>query len=375
MVKDLRRWLRLRHSRGIGAATVRKLLDGFTDLETALAADRKSLAASGIAANAIEALHAEPDSRAIENDLCWQSCTDNHIIPFISTRYPARLRSISDPPLVLYVSGDVEVLHTAQLAMVGSRNPSHSGRETAHQFARHIAATGITITSGLALGIDAASHLGALEANGLTIAVAATGLDRIYPARHRELAMRIVDEGALVSEFPPGTTARGEYFPRRNRIISGLSLGTLVVEAAVRSGSLTTAQHAMEQGREVFAIPGSIHNPMARGCHRLIKQGAKLIEVADEILEELAPQLGETHRQLANSGNRAESCKDTRNSPVGEIDTSYQQLLNCIEYDAQTIDTLIERSGYAAAEVASMLLMLELNGKITRVEGGKFSRR
>jgi len=374
-MNDLHHWLRLRHSKGIGAATVRKLLDCFADLETALGADRVALGACGITANAIAALHAEPDSRAVENDLRWQSGAGNHIIPFISARYPARLRSISDPPLVLYVCGDVEVLHTAQLAMVGSRNPSHSGRETAHQFASHIAATGITITSGLALGIDAACHLGALEANGLTIAVAATGLDRIYPARHRELATRIVAEGAMVSEFPPGTTARGEYFPRRNRIISGLSLGTLVVEAAVRSGSLTTAQHAMEQGREVFAIPGSIHNPMARGCHRLIKQGAKLIELADEILEELAPQLGEAHRQLVNSGRQTALDEETEGPQIGEIDAGYQRLLDCIEYDAQTIDTLIERSGFAAAEVASMLLMLELNGKIARVEGGKFSRR
>ncbi len=374
-MNSLHHWLRLQHSKGIGAATARKLLGSFDNLETAFDADRAALVASGISASAIAALDAEPEFRAIENDLQWQSNVGNHIIPFISAHYPARLRGISDAPLVLYVSGDVEVLHTAQLAMVGSRNPSPTGRETAHRFARHIAATGITITSGLALGIDAASHQGALEANGLTIAVAATGLDRIYPAQHRELATRILAEGALVSEFPAGTTARAEYFPRRNRIISGLSLGTLVVEAAVRSGSLTTAQHAMEQGREVFAIPGSIHNPMARGCHRLIKQGAKLIELADEILEELAPQLDESQRQLLNSGKRIALGNEPEESLAGEIDAVYQRLLDCIEYEPQTIDTLIERSGLAAAEVASMLLMLELNGKIVRVEGGKFTRR
>ena len=270
--------------------------------------------------------------------------------------------------------------------MVGSRNPSRTGLKNAQQFAKHLAASGITITSGLAIGIDAASHEGALQGNGLTIAVAGTGLDRIYPAKHHALASRIITEGAMVSEFPIGTTARAEYFPRRNRIISGLSLGTLVVEAAVRSGSLSTAKHAMEQGREVFAIPGSIQNPMARGCHQLIKQGAKLVEVSDEIFEELAPHLTESRQRLAGSGDlfapggNAYNTPDTGtdngqyNPSLDTVDPSYQQLLDCIDYEPQTIDTLIERSGLAAAEVASMLLMLELNGHINRTDGSKFVR-
>ena len=193
-------------------------------------------------------------------------------------RYPELLKQIADPPSILFVQGDVSLLAKWQIALVGSRNPSASGRDTAYEFSRYLAQDGITINSGLAMGIDAASHQGALAAGGKTIAVIGTGLDRVYPAKHRELAHEIASTGAIVSEFALGTSPRAENFPRRNRIISGLSLGTVVVEAAVKSGSLITARMAMEQGREVFAIPGSIHNPLARGCHQLIRQGAKLVE-------------------------------------------------------------------------------------------------
>jgi DNA processing protein len=265
----------------------------------------------------------------------------------------------------LYVHGNVAALHTPQLAIVGSRNPSAGGQETAHAFAAHLASVGLTITSGLALGIDAASHAGALDSSGTTVAVMGTGLDRVYPARHRELAHEIVSGGgALVAEFPVGTGPRPENFPRRNRIISGLSLGTLVVEAAPRSGSLTTARHAVEQGREVFAIPGSIHNPLARGCHALIRQGAKLVETAADVLEELGVFI--EHAPQTSSPLPAAS-PDTPSS-------EQSQLLDYMGFDIITIDQLVARSGLTAAAVSSMLLILELDGRVVSQAGGRYVR-
>lgn len=254
--------------------------------------------------------------------------------------------------------------------MVGSRNPSMSGEETAREFARHLAATGLSITSGLALGIDGASHSGALMADGITIAVMGTGLDRVYPASQHALAHEIAQQGALVSEFPLGTQLRPGNFPRRNRIISGMALGTLVVEAAEKSGSLITARLASEQGREVFAIPGSIHNPLARGCHKLIRQGAKLVETAGDVLEELAPLL---------SGMQplpyADDTDDTGAvEPQHQLDSEYQLLLECMGFDPVQIDLLIERSGLTAEEVSSMLILLELEGHVSSAPGGIYCR-
>jgi DNA processing protein len=249
--------------------------------------------------------------------------------------------------------------------MVGSRNPTTVGSETARDFARHLAGMGLTITSGLALGIDAASHRGALDAKGQTISVMGTGVDRIYPAAHRDLAHAIVaGGGALVSEYPPGTPPLSGNFPRRNRIISGLSLGTLVVEAARQSGSLITARMAGEQGREVFAIPGSIHNPLARGCHQLIRDGARLVETAQDVLAELAPRL---------RGLIAEALETREQTIPGEdesLDEEYQRLLVHVGDEATPVDRLVERSGLTAEVVSSMLLILELRGLITPVPGG-----
>jgi DNA processing protein len=245
--------------------------------------------------------------------------------------------------------------------MVGSRNPSITGRETAHDFARTLAAAGMVITSGLAQGIDTACHQGTLDGGGQTIAVAGTGLDRVYPASNRELAHAIIEAGgALISEFPPGTLPHAGNFPRRNRIISGLSLGTLVVEAALRSGSLITARLAAEQGREVFAIPGSIHNPLARGCHQLIRQGAKLVESAADVLEELAPQLYAALAEMPEESAPASS----------ELDEEYQALLACIGHETTPVDRLVERSGLTAEAVSSMLLILELQGFVESAAGG-----
>lgn len=251
--------------------------------------------------------------------------------------------------------------------MVGSRNPSASGTENAREFSYHLASSGITITSGLAIGIDGACHNGALEAGGLTIAVTGTGLDRVYPASQHQLAHDIAESGVLVSEFPPGTEARAANFPRRNRIISGLSLGTLVIEAAQKSGSLITARLASEQGREVFAIPGSIHNPLARGCHSLIRQGAKLVETAGDVLEELAPLIGSLN-PLSET--------EQMNSPPSEnmLAPEYQKLLECMGFDPVQADLLIDRSGLTPEEVSSMLILLELEGHVSSAPGGIYCR-
>lgn len=306
-----------------------------------------------------------PDWNQVEQDLIWLSKPDRHVVTLHDPRYPELLKQIPDPPSMLYVQGDVSLLSQWQIALVGSRNPSASGRDTSYEFSRYLAGGGITITSGLAMGIDAAAHQGALAAGGKTIAVIGTGLDRVYPAKHRDLAHDIAKNGTIVSEFPLGTPPRAENFPRRNRIISGLSLGTLVVEAAIRSGSLITARMALEQGREVFAIPGSIHNPLARGCHQLIREGAKLVETANDILEELGAMAG------VQAFVEAEQSQSALSS---ELDSDYQMLFKYLGYDPIQIDDLIERCELTADAVSSMLLLLELQGEIESLPGGRYVR-
>jgi len=307
-----------------------------------------------------------PNWDLIEQDLAWFSEPDRHIVTIQDSRYPSLLKEITDPPSILFVQGDVALLSAWQLAVVGSRNPSPSGRDNAFEFSRFLAQGGMTITSGLAMGIDAAAHQGALTAQGRTIAVIGTGLDRVYPAKHRDLAHNIVQQGAIVSEFAMGTSPRAENFPRRNRLISGLSLGTLVVEAATRSGSLITARMALEQGREVFAIPGSIHNPLARGCHQLIREGAKLVETAEDIVEELGALasfdiMSDEQEVLTDNGSQA-------------LDSDYQLLFACLGYDPIEIDSLVAQSGLTAETVSSMLLLLELDGQVASLSGGRYVR-
>ncbi len=249
--------------------------------------------------------------------------------------------------------------------MVGSRNPTPAGQRHAHLFARHLAARGLGITSGLAMGVDAAAHQGALDAQGMTIAVTGTGLDRVYPASNSALAERIREHGLLISEFPPGTPARRDHFPRRNRLIAALSLGSLVVEAALRSGSLITARLAGELGREVFAMPGSVDNPLARGCHRLIRQGAKLVETADDILEELGPLLD-------NVGKVTQ--KLSHQTPPEVHDKDYQHLLKHLDNAPRSIDELAAQTGLAVDAVSSMLLILELHGDVAMAPGGGYQK-
>jgi len=307
-----------------------------------------------------------PNWDQVQQDLTWFSEPNRHIVTFHDPRYPELLKQITDPPSILFVHGDVSLLSQWQIAVVGSRNPSGSGRDTAFEFAHYLAKGDITITSGMAMGINAAAHQGALAAQGKTIAVIGTGLDLIYPATHRDLAEDITHRGAIVSEFPLGTTPRAENFPRRNRIISGLSLGTVIVEAAIRSGSLITARMALEQGREVFAIPGSIHNPLARGCHQLIREGAKLVETANDILEELGALAGiKIDTDLASAQTVNEDPK---------VDADYQILFETLGYDPIEIDLLIERCGLTAETVSSMLLLLELQGQVESLPGGRYVR-
>ncbi|HEX5339521.1 MAG TPA: DNA-processing protein DprA [Gammaproteobacteria bacterium] len=307
-----------------------------------------------------------PDWTTADQDQAWLDNAGAAILPFTDPAFPALLRDIPGAPALLYLRGNIGLLDSPQLAMVGSRNPSGEGRRNAEEFAAYLARCGLTITSGMALGIDGASHRGALKVGGATIAVWGAGLDKPYPPRHRELAEEIAANGLLVSEFPPGTPPLPAHFPRRNRIISGLAVGTLVVEAAKASGSLITARLAGEQGREVFAIPGSIHNPMARGCHQLIRQGAKLVESAGDILEELAPLL-RLELPLAAAADSV--------SPAAEADDpDYRLLLNSMAFAPTSVDTLVERTGLTPDVVSSMLLMLELQGQVEAAPGGHYSR-
>lgn len=307
----------------------------------------------------------QPDWAVAERDLEWLNRSGARLVTLLDPDYPSLLKELSDAPAALYARGDVSLLGTPQLAMVGSRNPSTEGRRNAEDFAAYLAGCGLTITSGMALGIDAASHRGALKAGGKTVAVWGTGLDKPYPPRHREFAEEIAAAGLIVTEFPPGTPPLPGHFPRRNRIISGLAVGTLVVEAARQSGSLITARLASEQGREVFAIPGSIHNPMSRGCHRLLREGAKLVESAGDILEELAPLLKlELPPMTADTGPEA----------VAPEDPEYKLLLNSLDFAPTSVDALVERTGLTPDVVSSMLLMLELQGQVEASPGGRYSR-
>jgi len=359
----LRYWLALLHAPGVGAIRFLRILEHEPDLPRFFA-DRGASSNELNVPPKLRRYLAKPNWQAVDAALAWAEDMHCYIIGLFDPRYPALLKEIPGPPPILFVRGDIDLLAQPQLAIVGSRNPSASGSRLAHDFAASLSRHDLTITSGLALGIDAASHQGALNADGKTIAVAGTGLDRIYPARHRELGHHIAEQGALVSEFPPGTPPVASNFPRRNRIISGLSLGTLVIEAAVKSGSLITARLAAEQGREVFAIPGSIHNPLARGCHMLIQQGAKLTMEVSDILEELAP--------LATFAVEHESTS-TNVTPVSEAVFSDHPFLEKMGFEPISVDALVERSGLTAEAVSSMLLTLEIQGVVAST-GGLYSR-
>ena len=354
-IDSLKYWLLLLRAPSVGCKTFLKTLTFFQP-EQLFKQSHSQLSAIGLKEQSIDFIKA-PDWMLIEQDLAWLEQQDNHIITIDDSLYPRQLKEVSDPPPLLFIKGNPALLSQPQIAIVGSRNPSVLGKQTAMAFAKSLSDAGFVISSGLALGIDAAGHQGALNAGGYTIAVAGTGLDRVYPARNKKLATDIANTGALVSEFPPGTAAHAHHFPRRNRIISGLCIGLLVVEAAKRSGSLITARMALEANREVFAIPGSIHDPLARGCNALIKEGAKLVENTQDIFDEL----GEYNQQPEEK---------TQENLQSALDLEQQNLLNLIMFSPTSIDWLVQESGYTVEVISSMLLMLELQGSIATVAGG-----
>jgi DNA processing protein len=353
--EQLKFWLALLRAPGVGSKTFLSTLASYSP-DQLFSQSHATLSALGLKQKSIDYIKS-PDWELIENDIYWVNQSENAVVTFYDPLYPAQLKEIDNPPPLLFTRGNIKLLSQPQISIVGSRNPSPPGYQTAIDFAQSLAQFGFTITSGLALGIDAASHQGALNVEGHTVAVTGTGLDRVYPARNKDLATKIADTGLLISEFPPGTTAKANHFPRRNRIISGLCIGLLVVEAAKKSGSLITARMALEANREVFAIPGSIHNPLARGCNALIKEGAKLVENTQDILEEL----GEYNQQPEAS--KQETAKTT-------LDLEQQNLLNLIMFSPTSVDWLVEKSEFSVEVVSSMLLMLELQGSIATTPGG-----
>ncbi len=356
---ELRNWLRLSLIPGIGGETQRKLLQAFGSPEAIFAAGSAALRAL-IGAALAEQLRQHDATISIEAALSWVAEAGNRIVTLADADYPQALLDSVDPPILLYVKGRIELLNRPALAMVGSRNASRQGEVNAEAFAEALAAAGLVIVSGLALGIDAAAHRGAMKSGGATIAVIGTGTDRIYPARNQALTREICERGALVSEFPLGTPALASNFPRRNRIIAGLSRGCLVIEAAERSGSLITARLAADAGRDVFAIPGSIHSTLSKGCHKLIKQGAKLVESAQDVLEE-----------LGWTGTLADTRSDV---PRVAEDAAEAALLAALGHDPCDVDTLAARSNLTAETLLAMLLQLELNGRIAALPGNRYQR-
>jgi DNA processing protein len=358
---ELTSWLRLSLIPNFGVASLTKLKQKLNCRAIDLLAESSaSLLQAGLTISQIDSIQ-HPNNTNIQRCLTWLQQDKNYFILHIdSPRYPLQLKEISSPPMVLFGYDSLEILSNPQIAMVGSRNPSLSGKANAKYFAQQLSLAGWTVTSGLAAGIDGFSHEGALSANGTTIAVLGTGIDTIYPKRHVQLAKDIVTTGGLIlSEFAPQSPVKPENFPRRNRIISGLTRGTLVVEAALKSGSLITARYAAEQNREVFAIPGNINNPLTKGCHYLIQQGAKLVTELADINEEFS--------ELKFNNNVTNINKSQKNSTEC---LATDLLLDSVDFEATPIDMVVERSGMPASEVMSQLLEYELRGLVVAVSGG-----
>lgn len=372
---ELKAWLRLALLPGIGAENKRKLLATFGSAEAIFGQTAKALDQLGSGNLGKLVLKELPGLEAqFQTTLEWlDGGEDRRIVSLGDSTYPAALLDIEDPPLMLYMLGLLATQSFASntlrhLAIVGSRNPTAQGEVNARQFAKAFGASGLCVVSGLALGIDGAAHDGALLGGGTTIAVVGTGLDRVYPKRHLELAHRIAESGMIISEFSLGTPPLNSNFPRRNRIISGLSQGVLVVEAALKSGSLITARMAVEQGRDVFAIPGSIHSPQSRGCHALIKQGAKLVETAQDVLEELKIPF---NAAATDSAGDATNDADSDDAIEPRADKAF---LTALGFDVVSLDALQARTGMATPQLQARLLELELDGHVTRLPGGLFQR-
>ena len=367
MISDpgLASWLQLTLTPGLGSATLRKLLSQFGLPEKVLAAGHANLARFA-STQTLQELESDAVANAVAHALAWLEQPENTIVTLADAAYPKLLLEITDPPAVLYCRGRTDLLNRPALAVVGSRNATSQGNSNAEQFARSFSTAGLTIVSGLAQGIDAAAHRGGLAGEGSTIAVLGTGVDIIYPRVNAGLGAEIAANGLLRSEFPLGTKALAHNFPRRNRVISGLAQGCLVVEAALASGSLITARAAAEQGREIFAVPGSIHSPLSKGCHALIKTGAKLAESAEDVLSELSAF---RRGRLASSRGDANAVA----APAAKGDAE-EPLLACMGFDPADVDSLCTRAGLPAERVSAELLRLELAGRVAVLPGGLYQR-
>jgi len=361
-------WLTLLQASPAGTSGIVKLIRSNTSAQQIIRLSTRDLRALGFGSDAIQRLRS-PDENRLSEWRRWLDLPDHALLTLGDPTYPALLNALPDPPLALWIIGDrPKRLNAAQLGMVGSRNPTQDGADTAERFAKYLSDHGLMITSGLAAGIDGACHRGGLAGTAGTIAVLGSGIDVIYPRTHTRLARRLLENGLIVSEYPPQTPPLAWHFPQRNRIIAGLSVGTLVVEAASRSGSLITARLAAEYGREVFAMPGSIHSPLARGCHRLIKDGAKLVEDANDVLVELSALL-----QVSASDAVITECADLSNSALTKR-PGYSKLLQAMAFAPCSVGVLGERTGLTTAELSSMLLQLELEEFVEALPGGLYSR-
>lgn len=372
--EESRAWLTLLRAPGLGGVGIRALLQKTGSARAACADIRKWRQLAGLDQAALDWI-AHPDSARLDEDLAWLAAPTHRLVRFDEADFPPQLETISQPPAALFVAGNPAALLAPQVAIVGARSATAQGLVTARDFARTLSRAGLTVTSGMADGIDGAAHAAALDTGGLTVAVVGTGADLIYPRKHRDLAARIVENGAIVSEFPLGTEARPGHFPRRNRLIAGLALGTLVVEAGVQSGSLITARLAAEAGREVFALPGSIHNPLAKGCHRLIRDGARLVETAAEVIEALAPAahaLGAELRARLDAPETSAASEPSLSSRTQDPD--YASLLAALDEVPASLDELAGRTGLAPASLSSMLLLLELEGVVAPAINGRWQR-
>jgi len=367
-------WLHLLNAPGLGFARISQLLEHFGSAEQ-IVAQTKFPAQFNIPNQALKHLiNASNDD--IDQELLWLDKANNHLLTIDDPLYPPQLKQISDPPVALFVKGNPQALLLPQLAVVGSRNASQAGLKNAHAFCYDLAKSGLIITSGLAAGIDTQAHQGALDASGQTIAVMGTGINSIYPKSNQALAKTIASQGAVVSEFPLNTPPHAYNFPRRNRIIAGLCLGSLVVEAASKSGTLITARLSVENNRPVMAIPGSIHNPMSKGCHQLIKQGAKLVESAQDIMEELSPSISMLTDQLKTCLNELDETplEITPVTPNISLSESQKLIFDQLDFNPTSFDAIVNQSELSSAEVASDLLIMELSGLVEKLPGAKYQK-
>ena len=369
---ELLAWLTLLRAPGLGGAGIRALLQQAGSARAICRDIRRLHHAAALDQAALNWIE-RPDAARLEGDLAWLAQPGHRLLRCDEEDFPPQLETIPSPPAALFVAGDAAALLAPQVAIVGARSASAQGLANARDFARTLGRAGLTVTSGMADGIDGAAHAAALEAGGMTVAVVGTGPDLVYPRKHRDLSARIEQHGAIVSEFPPGTEARPDHFPRRNRLIAGLALGALVVEAGLQSGSLITARLAGEAGREVFALPGSIHNPLAKGCHRLIRDGARLVETAAEVIEALGPA---ALAQGAGLRARLEATEAAPHQgfPARAQDPDYASLLAGLGDEPASLDELVDRTGLAPAALSSMLLLLELEGVVAPAVNGRWQR-